>query len=287
MGRKVKYFFKICPICNKEFKTYPNNEKKTCSRICMGKNQLGENNPNFGNKWTDEQKRNLSEYAKSKSEEISNRVKKDWENNEERKRKISETFSKKGKERIGSKNSFYGKKHSEETKQVISKKSKEKFTKEFNEKFRKTMEENGSWIKLEEVNDYKIYFKDSDWIERMIDKISDDEQLKKLKEFGIFDSNKNKNGLVRDHMFGRINGFKQGVFPKILRHICNCQLISSKQNVSKAQKNQNKENRLDSIIELEELFNNIKSYKGDWIEHDDVLNLISLYEKGERWKRQV
>lgn len=42
----------ICPICNKEFKTYPSNIKrgkgKFCSYSCRSINFSGKNNPNFG-----------------------------------------------------------------------------------------------------------------------------------------------------------------------------------------------------------------------------------------------
>ena len=46
----------VCVICKTPFLgSRPN--VKTCSKECMGKNQSGTNNPNFGNKWTDEQRK--------------------------------------------------------------------------------------------------------------------------------------------------------------------------------------------------------------------------------------
>lgn len=84
----------------------------------------GEGNPNYGNRWTDAQKKNLSKklkeyysehdsYNKGKTFEelFGNEVAKDL------KAKISEM----AKNRIGEKNPFYGKHHNEETKEKLRK----------------------------------------------------------------------------------------------------------------------------------------------------------------------
>ena len=47
----------------------------------------------------------------------------------------------------------------------------------------------------------------------MFDIITDSNQQKLLKEFGIFNSYSNTKGVVRDHMYSRLSGFKNGVFP--------------------------------------------------------------------------
>lgn len=83
----------------------------------------GEGNPNYGHRWTELQKENVSKklkdyykthdcYLKGKTfEEIHGE-----EKAREIKKKLSESFSK----RVGSKNSFYGRHHSEETKKKLS-----------------------------------------------------------------------------------------------------------------------------------------------------------------------
>lgn len=85
----------------------------------------------------------------------------------------------------------------------------------------------------------------------MFDKIEDPNQMKLLEEIGV-KSSTNKNGVVRDHIYGRKNGFHNKVFPEILRHPCNCQVITHGENVSKGHRNKN----------LEELFRKIKLYDG-------------------------
>ena len=42
---------------------------------------------------------------------------------------------------------------------------------------------------------------------------------------------------VRDHIFGRKNGFVLGVFPEIIRHPANCQIITHSDNIKKSLKN--------------------------------------------------
>ena len=53
-----------CIVCNEEFYRKPsqikNGNNKYCSRKCMSIRQRGENNPNFGNKWSEEMKQKLS-----------------------------------------------------------------------------------------------------------------------------------------------------------------------------------------------------------------------------------
>ena len=55
-------------------------------------------------------------------------------------------------------------------------------------------------------------------------------------------------------------------------------------NVSKGQRGSN---RLDSDISLKDLFEKIKSYNGNWNEHDNVMILIDKYEKGDMWERDI
>ena len=88
----------------------------------------GKKNPNYGNKWSDELRKRVSEHRKQicltktdyynkgkKIEDIFGKDKADV---------IRKKISKAASLRIGSKNSFFGKKHTEETKKIISKKNK-------------------------------------------------------------------------------------------------------------------------------------------------------------------
>lgn len=95
----------------------------------LSEKMKGENNPNFGNRWGDEQRLKASERMKnSKSNcsffhKIKGKTFEEFygeEKAKEIKNKLSVSFSK----RVGEKNSFYGKHHSEETKKIISEKRK-------------------------------------------------------------------------------------------------------------------------------------------------------------------
>lgn len=83
----------------------------------------GRGNPNFGNKWTDEQKEDISRKLKEYYKHNDNFIKgKTFEEafGEEKAKQIKEILSKCASEKVGEKNPFYGKHHSEETKKKIS-----------------------------------------------------------------------------------------------------------------------------------------------------------------------
>jgi hypothetical protein len=101
---------------------------------------------------------------------------------------------------------------------------------------------------------------------------------KLLAELGVFDPKRNPHGVVRDHQYCRIDGFKNRVFPELLRHPVNCQLISMAANSSKKGK---------SSFALGELFARIKNYRCRWKEQDLCLSLVKRYQRGERWKVSV
>jgi hypothetical protein len=78
----------------------------------------GKGNPNYGNKWTDEQRRSLS-----------NKITKIWSDIENLKKimKPKKDSTNMGKhDKNGEKNPFYGKTHSEETRKILSEKRKGK-----------------------------------------------------------------------------------------------------------------------------------------------------------------
>ena len=99
-----------------------------------------------------------------------------------------------------------------------------------------------------------------------------------LESNGIFNSFTNINGCVRDHRVSRFTGFKEGVFPEILRHPANCQLITHSHNSSKREK---------SSLSITALFEKIKQHNKSWIEQDFVIDLITRYETGERFVANI
>lgn len=258
-------YIKTCPICDKNYSTY-REAQLTCSKACMGKNQTGANNPNYGKLWSNTQKEHLSKYQKSISNTISARVKLDWEDNEPRKRKASEVMSTTIKELYKQDPQIWFRFHSDETKRIIGIKSKEKFTPEFLLKQRETMETLGYWRKLEELTEYEIYFKEADWIERMWDLVENE----LLTTHGVFNALTNTNGCVRDHMFGRREGFRLKVPAIILRHPANCQIILNSENVKKARTN-------DVTKSLEDLIQDIRNYPPFWTEQIECLEAIEKY----------
>lgn len=281
MGRKKVKIEKECPVCKKTFETYPARPSRTCSRRCMGIYQTGEKNPNYGTVWDEEQRKRLSDYRISIRDIVSEQVKSNWKNNEIRRLKASKTMSNTMSGNFGEKNPFFGKTHTDDIKSIISKKSKAKFTDDFKKQFRVTMEIAGHWIPLENKTDREIYFVEADWIDRMFDIVPNGIEMLNL--YGIFDAVKNNNGVVRDHIVGRRYGFIQLVYPEILRHPCNCQILLQRDNVSKGQKNSD---RPDCVIELEDLFKKIENYSGEWKEQEYVVSLINKYRSGGRWSRE-
>lgn len=261
-------FNKICPVCAVAFKTY-NESQKTCSRKCMGLNQKGSNNPNFGNKWSNEDKQAQSNLIKSKVDD-DYRVKAGSANK-------GVKFSQQRIEKMhGHRDSeSYSHAHTEKSKQKIGVKSKAKFTNDYKKRVRETLVKNGKAVPDSSKDDFEIYKAHAEWIHRMWDLV-DDTTL--LESNGIFNSFTNTNGCVRDHRVSRFTGFKEGVFPEILRHPANCQLITHSHNSSKREK---------SSLSITALFEKIKQHNKSWIEQDFVIDLITRYETGERFVANI
>ena len=293
MRKKEKIKVK-CLQCGKDLFKHESQvkERNFCSRECRSewfkgkKSELtkeervkkwgrkGNLNGNFGKKWDEDAREQLS---KKKIEFFKDPLKRYDAGKSNRGKKFSqERIDKCHKHRT---RESYVRIHSEETRKVIGDKSKAKFTPEFKEKLRKTKELNGKNIPLDKLDDYKFYSIISNWIEKMFDRIDDEKQIMLLKERGVFNAFTNKKGVVRDHMYMRYSGFNQGVFPEILRHPCNCQIISHGQNISKEYKKDNQT--------LEELFEEIKNYNKPWKEQEKVLSLIKEYQEGKRYNKQT
>jgi hypothetical protein len=265
-----------CFNCDKKFFKYIRKEQKRffCCKSCEGEYNKGENNPNWNNKWSEEKKNQQSELIRSK---VDDDYRKSCSSANKGKTFSPERCRNMSIAHTGLKHSP----HSEERKRKIGIASSKKFTNEYKIKDRKKREELGYWIPLEDKSDIEIYYKISQWIYKMFDYITDEQQLYLLKILGIFNARNNKKGIVRDHMYSRRSGYENKVFPEILRHPCNCQLITHSQNIKKK-----KSRYVDAdIITLEDLFLKIKNFKIEWIEQDKVLVLIERYENGERWIR--
>ncbi len=174
--------------------------------------------------------------------------------------------------------SFKNKKHKDETKKIIGKKSKAKFTEEYLKRVRKVFEERGYWIPLDKVDPYKLYYRQAKFSKEVFYYLNNKDR-NKLKKFGLF-SYKNSRGVVRDHKFSVKSGFILNVPPIILRHPVNCRIIFHKENVSNAMNKRKK----DDIITLKKLFSLIKNFKKPWIEQEGCIKAMKEYLKKENVK---
>ena len=271
----AKSKMKRCSVCGTEFKEYVSQPRKTCSKKCMGISNKGAGNPNFGNKWNDTQRKQLSDDCILRSTAISSRVKADWTDNEARRKHASEIMA---ACRPGE-GVWQGRRHKEDSKTLIGTESSAKWTDEYKINHRKTMEELGHFVRLEDLSDYEVYVRIADWQEKMWDRCSCSEKTL-LKEHGIFNTTSNRKGVVRDHKYGRRAGFDNDVFPELLRHPVNCELLLISDNTKKRFHNN------DTSISLDQLFNDIKNYTGVWAEQKFCLSLINKYAKGVRYIRR-
>lgn len=92
-------------------------------------NLLGDKNPNYGNKWSDENKIKQSNKLKEYYNVNDNYIKgKTWDEyyNIDKSKKLKTNLSKIASMRVGDKNPFYGRKHNNETKNIISMSNKDK-----------------------------------------------------------------------------------------------------------------------------------------------------------------
>jgi len=263
-----------CKICWKDFETCKYHPRLTCSKEChlvlLSQYASGENNPNYQNKSrTADWNRRISEYMKAH-----------WK---------SQGWAIKGCKKDSTKKLEYFKthpwprlwiKHTAETKKLISEISKTRCQDaEYRKRYRKAMEEAGAWIPLSMREPYYVYRDKTSWIENMFDLITDQNQLDLLKQHGAFHTYTNTKWVVRDHMYSRRSWFEYQVFPEIMRHPCNCQIITHRDNLKKRR---TRYEDGDSQT-LQELFNKIKNYKGTWQEHDIALERIKQYENWERY----
>jgi hypothetical protein len=233
----------------------------------MGKNSKGVNNPNFGKKWSNEQKEAASALKKQQFKESPEYRYKAGASN--RGVKFSEDRIKKMHQHRTSES--YKHYPSDEVRKLIGQKSKEKWTPEFKEKYRKTMEDLGHWIPKSQINPYRLYYKESNWIERMIDYFNS-QSLENLKLYGIF-SKANSKGFVRDHIVPRKIGYECNIPSYIMRHPANLQFISHAENVAKGFSDRRLTvEEKECTIEL--LLKRILTFEKSWKEQDLCIEFI-------------
>lgn len=274
-----------CNNCGAEIKKSPCHVKRSknfyCNNKCrienIGETMKGENNPNFGRTWPVERKEKQSEIIKSRVDEeyrknCSKGMKGRSVSEETIKKRKKTLFEKYGKEHLGHR-------HTEESKILIGEKSREKFTEEFKTNFYQKMVEGGFWTAKEDLDPYKFYREISNWKCNVLN--FEIIGKNKIKEFGFYNGKTNKNGLVRDHRFSRKSGFNLGVFPEILRHPVNCELIFHGDNIRKKQSKSINEDSLslDNLVKL------IKEFEGEYKEQNLCLEKIKEYEEGKRYER--
>ena len=299
-----------CNHCSKIFLKYSKKitKKNFCNKECMTKwrkgksyvdkfgleaaNKLkeklskslsGENNPNFGNFWSDEQKQQQSDTIKIVMADMGEDVRKELFGKSNRGKKRSKEFIENWQKTRKDPN-YIRPETSLETRSKIGKISSERMNSpKMQAHYRKINEEAGRWIPLDLKSDAEIYFKLANWKFRMWDLIENPFQLDLIKEFGVFNCRTNTKGVVRDHIFSRKEGFLIGLFPEILRHPCNCQILTHSDNVRKKKKRYEDK----SDISLEQLFFDIENYKKEWDEQELILSLINSYKEGKRWIYQI
>ena len=166
----------------------------------------------------------------------------------------------------------YSHTHTEESKLLIGRKSKEKFLDpDFNRRYRKTMEDRGWWVPSEQKDPYELYYKESDWIENMVE-FFDEAERKNLSEHGFY--NKGKiTGFVRDHILPRIIGWEYKIEPQLLRHPANLQFITNGANITKGfiDRQMSAEQKYKRI---QELYERIKNFNRKWKEHNICLEIL-------------
>jgi hypothetical protein len=293
VGKQVNKIEVKCSNCGNTLLKYKSQLHKTknhfCNVKCKGVFQKGKQTPITGKKMTKEQLKNMSlaqqkRFSDPKSKEsLSKGQKKRYEDPEQRRiagnSNRGKTLGEEARNNMstGQLNRTDEREHSEQAKINIGIGSKAKWTRDFKLKFRKIMEANGVWIPLNKKDDYKFYFELGNWPERMFNYLD----CELLNELGVYNSYTNTKGVVRDHIYSRRSGFENGVFPEILRHPCNCQLLTHGQNISKKKgRYKDKDNQT-----LNELFDKIIKFKDNWFEQTFCLELISKYKQGEKYNK--
>lgn len=268
-----------CLECNKQYEVTANYYIKLdlLNHKCKQCKLQGTGNPNFGNRWSEEKRKEFSILIKSMvNDEYRENCAKGMKG-----KKVSDESKLKRRNSMLEK---YGKlanipSPSHETRKKIGEKSKLKFTEKYLNRVRKVNEDRGIWVPIEKKDDYIFYRELSNWKYQVL--TENTIGIEKLKFNKLYDKkNRNKDSLVRDHMYGRKNGFLNGVFPELLRHPANCQIISHSDNIKKSKK------KNDCVITLNELLEKIKNWNIFYEEQEICITFVKKYEEGIRFDKK-
>ena len=119
-------------------------------------------------------------------------------------------------------------------------------------KTRATREGNNTYRKLSEIGDCEIYFKAASFKHGFKTSVID--EIKLLKDNGVFNKSSNTKGCVRDHLLSRRYGFDNNIPTWIISHPANCEIVLHAENVRRAFTNDNQ-------ITLDELLERIENWQ--------------------------
>lgn len=110
----------------------------------------------------------------------------------------------------------------------------------------------GTYRKITDIDDYELYFSRTSFKHGF--KPNNEEEIKLLKEYGVFNSISNTKGCVRDHLLSRRYGFENNIPTWVISHPANCEIVLHSENVRRSSTN-------DNLITLEELLERIENWK--------------------------
>lgn len=250
----------ICKACGKEVKT----KRKTCDIVCLRKlqsiNSSGENNAMYGKTHTDSARELIGTKSKGTvgiRDSDGNRFKvsvldEKYINGEYHVLSGDTVWSDEAK--LKQSISHKGIKPHEFTKEMRAKVGEWSKNKplEVLLKTRQTNYDRGHWVKPEDQDPYRKYFKACEFTHGF----QTDNILEKnlLNEHGVFNKVTNKKGCVRDHLLSRKYGFENNIDVKIISHPANCEIVLHAENVRR------RASRNDNQITLDELLIKIEEY---------------------------
>jgi len=281
---KIQKTVLVCPECSTKFERYPSQIRSTnnyCSKQCAYKNMppctnerkiklsklmSGAGNPAYGGgQWDDDRRARHSKTMKQAMKDPHRRY---VSGNANRDKK----FSKELIQRMHAHRtpSTYGHTPSEQRRKEIGKESSKRWAdpdikRRIVEGGRATKEAKGTIIPRSMISPWKIYWQQAGW---------------KASYRYTQELNLQERGLCRDHIVGRKQGFLLGIFPEILRHPENCQVITLSENSSKAR-------RKADPTQPDLLMSRIMEYKGDYPEHNLVVSRVIDYLEGKRYERSL
>ncbi len=123
-------------------------------------------------------------------------------------------------------------------------------------KIREANIKSGRWKALQKMDDISVYYRSSSFkhgFEYNI--LTTEDERKLLKENGVYNNVKNRNGCVRDHLLSRRYGFENNIPTWIISHPVNCEIVTHSENLSRASRKEG-----DNLLTLEELLIRIAYY---------------------------